>query len=207
MEIPGLSTHRLEALTDGVFAIAMTLLVLNLHIPDRILELGEGQARQILIDQIPKFFHYAVSFILLAVFWITHHKTFHLIEKTDRIHTWINILFLMFVALIPFSTSLIGNYPDDLADELFFSANIFAIGALALLNWLYASRGRRLVGERVTHELADLLTLRIAVIPLVALAAAGVAAFKPGWAPFSLLLIPLILLLLPTRTRRDRRDD
>lgn len=205
MEDFGLTTRRLEALTDGIYAIAMTLLVLNLHIPDRILALGEAGAHQVLIDQAPKFFHYGLSFILLAVFWIGHHKVFHLIERTDRSHTWINVFYLMFVALIPFSTSLIGHYPEDWLDELFFSLNIFAIGSLSLANWLYASRGRRLTGPEITPALAATISWRAAVVPLVATLAAMLALIRPAWTPYSLLLIPIILFHPKMRYRAGAR--
>lgn len=88
----GMTTHRLEALADGIFAIAMTLLVLNLALP----ESGKGLAelRSLLLGQLDKFFSYAVSFILLAILWVRHHEQFHYIKRTDGRHLWINVFFL-----------------------------------------------------------------------------------------------------------------
>jgi hypothetical protein len=80
----GMTTHRIEALTDGIFAIAMTLLVLNLALP----ETGNGltqtvELHKLLIGQTPKFFSYALSFLLLAIYWVLHHRQFHFIKRTE----------------------------------------------------------------------------------------------------------------------------
>ena len=127
-----LTTRRIEALTDGIFAIAMTLLVLTLTLPD-MLETQLGLS-QLLADQWPKFFNYALSFVLLAIFWIVHHQQFHVIRRTDRGHIWINIGILMFVALMPFSTDVAGDYSGETLAELLFSANLMILGLLFLLN-------------------------------------------------------------------------
>ena len=107
----GLTTKRIEGLTDGVFAIAMTLLVLTLEIPEPLAENTTGMLAKLLISQRHKLFNYVLSFILLALFWIIHHRQFHLVKRTDHQHLWLNVFILMFVALIPFSTSLLGDYP------------------------------------------------------------------------------------------------
>jgi uncharacterized membrane protein len=84
---PGMTTHRIEALTDGIYAIAMTLLVLNLALPGTETYLAQTvELRDLLFGQAHKFFNYALSFILLAVFWIIHHDQFHFIKRTNRTH-------------------------------------------------------------------------------------------------------------------------
>ena len=105
-----MTTIRLETLTDGVFAIAMTLLVLNLRFPVTKAGLTERELEQIVFGQSNVFFNYFLSFILLALFWMLHHQQFHFFRKTDRSHIWINIFILMFVALLPFSASLVGPF-------------------------------------------------------------------------------------------------
>ncbi|MBC8276260.1 MAG: DUF1211 domain-containing protein, partial [Chloroflexi bacterium] len=128
-----LTTRRIEALADGIFAIAMTLLVLTLTLPD--MAQTKLSLSQLLADQWPKFFNYALSFVLLAIFWIVHHQQFHVIRRTDRGHVWINIGILMFVALMPFSTDVVGSYGNETLAELLFSANLMILGLLFLLNW------------------------------------------------------------------------
>ncbi len=135
-----MTTQRIENLADGIFSIAMTLLVLNLALP----EVGTGltlttELHTLLFGQTRKFFDYALSFILLAIFWIIHHQQFHFTKRTDHTHPRINICSLMFVALVPFSTSLTGDYPNETVAKLFFDLNLFILGSLNALNWTYAT--------------------------------------------------------------------
>lgn len=121
-----LTTRRIEALADGIFAFAMTLLVLTLTLPDA--TQTKLSLSQLLADQWPKFFNYALSFALLAIFWIVHHQQFHFIRRTDRTHIWINIGILMFVALVPFTTDVAGDYSRQTIAELLFSGNLLILG-------------------------------------------------------------------------------
>ena len=100
---------RLEFLTDGVFAIVMTLLVLEISIPE-IAHPSQAEIPRRLLELWPKFFSYILSFIVLGFLWYLHHFTFRYIKRSDYTLVWLNILFLMFIALIPFSSSIIGSY-------------------------------------------------------------------------------------------------
>jgi len=186
------TTHRIEALTDGIYAIAMTLLVLNLALP----EVGTDQAVQLhdaLFEQAHKFFNYALSFILLAVFWIIHHDQFHFITRTNRTLLWLNISCLMFVALVPFTTSLSGDFPDETIAKLFFDLNLFILGILNSLNWVYATKGYRLVNRSMDPKRIASGTKRGMVTPLVALLAMGLSVITPLWSSCVYLLIPVLL--------------
>jgi len=115
-EDPGgsrLATYRVENLGDGIFAIAMTLLILEFHVP----QLGGPSVSralaQALIEMWPVLICYAMSFLILGVLWIGHHNQFHFIRRTDRLMLWINLAFLMSIAFIPFSTGLLGRYPAE----------------------------------------------------------------------------------------------
>jgi len=201
---PGMTTHRIEALTDGIYAIAMTLLVLNLALP----EVGTDQAvplQDALFGQAHKFFNYALSFILLAIFWIVHHDQFHFIKRTDRIHLWINIFCLMFVVLVPFSTSLTGDYQNETIAKLFFDSNLFILGIFNSLNWAYATKGYRLVDRSLDPRRIAIGKRRGAVTPIVALMAMGVSVITPQWSSCAYLLIPV--LLAHPRLRYTRRTE
>ena len=187
-----LTTRRIEALADGIFAIAMTLLVLTLTLPD-MLETQLGLS-QLLADQWPKFFNYALSFVLLAIFWIVHHQQFHVIRRTDRGHVWINIGILMFVALMPFSTDVAGNYGDETLAELLFSANLMILGLLFLLNWWYSCRNHRLVDPDLDRETIVNGMRRNCVIPVVAAISMVLSLFIPQWGLTVYMLIPIIQL-------------
>lgn len=191
----GLTTSRIETLTDGIFAIAMTLLVLNLGLPQLSEAMSRTELHKLLLDQSHKFFNYALSFVLLALFWIIHHQEFHFIKRTNRIHIWINVFILMFIALMPFSTSLMGDYPNDWMAEFFFAANLFIVGVLFQCNWLYATKVAGLA-ENATPKNIMTGFRRGMVIPVVALAAMTLALFRMP-TNYIYLLIPAILFLPP----------
>lgn len=190
-----MTTHRIEALTDGIFAIAMTLLVLTLDLPEVEKGLTKTGLHQLLFAQRDKFLNYGLSFVLLAIFWIIHHDQFHVIKRTDRKHLWINIFTLMFIVLIPFSSSLVGDYPDDWMAEFFFGSNIFIIGVLLNSNWAYATKGHRLVEASLDRRRIALGKKRGTVTPLVSLLAMGLSLMHPQLSSYVYILIPLILFL------------
>ena len=192
----GLTTKRIETLTDGIFAIAMTLLVLSINLPEVGAEVG---LHQLLFSQWYKFVNYAVSFMLLSVFWVVHHQQFCFIKRTDRHHLWISILVLMFIAMIPFSASLIGDYSNDSLAKIFFAGNLFIIGMLFYVNWAYATHKHRLVEKDLDIDRIEVGKRRSLVTPAVALAAAGLSLLHPSWSFYAYLSIPVILSFPPFR--------
>ena len=189
------STSRIETLTDGIFAIAMTLLILTLDLPQVKGAVNHAVLHEFLFGQADKFFNYALSFIILAVFWIIHHQQFHYIKRTDRTHLWINIFILMFIALIPFSTSLVGIYINDWLDNVFFAANMIILGSLFFLNWQYAANGHKLVDCELDQQVIDMGRRRCMVTPAVSFVALIVAFVCAPLSGLVYLLMPLILSL------------
>src|SRR5512144_1733259 len=106
---PHLSPHRLAFLSDGVFAIAMTLLVLAIDVPSSHV-MGAADIPRLLFELWPKFLSYAVSFVVLGVYWEGHHGQFHFIHRADQILIWLNMLFLMLIAAVPFSATLLARH-------------------------------------------------------------------------------------------------
>jgi uncharacterized membrane protein len=188
-----LTTRRIEALADGIFAIAMTLLVLTLTLPD--MTVTKLSLSQLLAEQWPKFFNYALSFVLLAIFWMVHHQQFHVIRRTDRWHVWINVGILMFVALMPFSTDVVGDYSHQTLAELVFSANLMILGLLFLLNWWYACRDHRLVDPDLDVETIFRGIRRNSITPVIAAISMVLSVFMPGWGLWVYILIPIIQML------------
>ena len=195
-----MTTHRIEALTDGIFAISMTLLVLTLALP----EAGKGiaEVHNLLVGQSDKFFNYALSFVLLAIFWIRHHQQSHLIKRTDAGYLWINIFFLMFVALMPFTTSLVGDYPNDSMAEVFFAINMLMLGILLTSNWVYATNHHRLVDNSLDSRSIALGKKRGLITPIVAVLAMGLAFVAPQICSFLYLLIPILQQVIEYRHRK-----
>lgn len=202
----GMRTSRIEALSDGIYAIAMTLLVLNLALPEAGKGLTDGEFRNLLFGQTGIFVNYALSFILLALFWTTHHRQFHFIKLTNGTLLWINIFTFMFVALVPFSTSLIGDYASEQLAAFFFASNIFILGVLSLSNWVYATKGR-LVDRSLTSQRIALMTKRGTVTPLVSAIVMGLSFVDPQVCFYAFLLIPMLLGLLARRYSKISGDN
>ena len=146
-EVPGarsveqelVAPDRLNTLADGVFAIVMTLLVFKLGVPAA--QSGK-ELSQLLGDMWPEFLMYALSFMVLGIFWLVHHMIFSVIVRSDSTLVWLNIVFLMFAALIPFSTALIGEHGATTITALFYGSNMLALFFMGWATWTYVTSGR-----------------------------------------------------------------
>jgi uncharacterized membrane protein len=183
-----MTTNRIETLVDGIFAISMTLLVLSLEVPVLPSPVTDIAIQQYLWGILPNFYVYALSFILLAVFWRINHEQFHRIDKADNTLVWINVLWLMFVALVPFSTSLVGDYGDMLTAAVFFNLNMLFIGLFSFFNWYYAYN-HDLLRVKLTEK-AYRRTFRLNLIfPIIALMAIGVSFISPSLSTITYVII------------------
>ncbi|MEO8445953.1 MAG: TMEM175 family protein [bacterium] len=120
------NTTRIEAFSDGVFAIVVTLLVLELRVP----HLPENFTSQIAINELlylaPKFVSFALSFVVIAIFWVNHHQLFHSLEKSDRGLLWYNNLLLFWLSFIPFPTAFLGEHPLDTIPVMLYGCVLLA---------------------------------------------------------------------------------
>jgi uncharacterized membrane protein len=183
-------------LADGIFAIAMTLLVLSLVVPDAPASNVETALNDYLQEDWNKFLNFVKSFLLLAIFWIVHHRIFATIKRTDEGFLWLNIFALMFVALVPFSATLEGEYSNIQIAAAIFDLNLLAIGICYFLIVVYASRGHRLIAEDISREQININYRRGLVVPAVSLMALGLTFISPGWSSMAYLLIPFIMTRL-----------
>jgi len=191
-----LSTSRIEALTDGVFAIAMTLLVLNFEVPNPMEGRGAMELHRTLATLWPNFLHYVESFLILAIFWIKNHQQFHFIKHSDSKLLWLNITSLLFVCLIPFTTSLVSDYGNMPIAAIVFEGNMLVAGLAYYLLWRYATKDRRLVDSNVDDRVITVYRRSSLVTPLISLAAIAVSIFHPRVGTSLYFLIPFILLYL-----------
>ncbi|HEY2311820.1 MAG TPA: TMEM175 family protein [Gaiellaceae bacterium] len=139
-------TGRLEAFSDGVFAIAATLLVLEFNVKS-----GHDLGRQ-LLHLWPSYLAYVTSFVTIGIIWMNHHHTCSLIGRTDRTFLFLNILLLLTVAFLPFPTKLVAQYlqkDGEGAAVLAYAATFVVMSVLYNIWWRYASGGRRLIAEGV----------------------------------------------------------
>src|ERR1700761_8014132 len=131
----GKNLGRLEALSDGVFAVAMTLLVLDLKAPAAEIIHNERDLWAALVALSPRFLVYLMSFVTLGIFWLGQQAQLNLLERSNRDVVWIHIGFLAVVCLIPFSTSLLAEFITFRAALLLYWFNIFLLGMLLLAAW------------------------------------------------------------------------
>lgn len=153
------ATNRVEAFSDGVFAIIVTLLVLELHVPDLILP-SSASLLSALNGLAPKFIIYAIGFINITVYWINHHQLFSVLKKTDVGFLWLNCLLLLILAFVPFPTAMLGTYPHQIvAVALFGSVMILAAICFGSMR-LYAAYTSCLID----CELINICTLKTNIV-------------------------------------------
>jgi uncharacterized membrane protein len=196
--VAGLSTNRLEAFSDGVFAVAITLLVLNLQVP-QINSVSELVPR--LSELWPKLLSYALSFVLVGIYWVAHHNTFHYIQRSDRNLLWLNILLLMCIVFLPFPTALLGQYPEQQVSVIIYAGTLVATGLVLQLLWWYATSGHRLVDRNIDPRLVQRATRRNLTAPLLYLLAIGISVFSVQASLVLFILVP-VYYILPGRIDR-----
>lgn len=139
---------------------------------------------------------------MLGVYWVGHHNQFHYIRRTDRVLLWINIVFLMFVTLIPFSTALMGQYPTQRLSVDIYAITLILVGISLYIHWWYATSSHRLVDEELDPQLITLAKRRIVRAPVILLAAIA-ASFLSVRLSIILCAIVPIVYIVPGRI--DRR--
>ena len=151
-------TGRLEALSDGVFAVAITLLAFNLSVPAA-KAVGPGHSLvPALLDQWPEYLAFGLSFLTVLIMWINHHNLFRLIRRTDHLFLLLNGLLLMVITVIPFATALLANFiqePDKKAAQVVYSALSLIMAVTFNLMWRYASKGRHLLDAESQPEMVE----------------------------------------------------
>lgn len=190
----GLTTERLSTLVDGIFAIAMTLLAFKLALPDEFSPENEKELINSLLSIYPHFIHYILSFLLLGIFWIAHHRQFQFIVRLDKFSIWINILILLFICLIPFSASLVSEYSDLSIAAIFFETNLLLIGVLYLFFWKYATENFRLIDKNTPHEIIKIFYYRSSIIPLISILGILLSLEISGFSTVIYIIVPVLLI-------------
>ena len=138
-----LSTRRLEAYTDGVFAIAATLLVLNLSLDGVGAVRSNGELVRAVFGLAPSILNVVISFLLLSLLWLIHMRQFEVIPRVDTTIVWLNNFRLLGVVLVPFTTSLNDAFGDYLLGRILLPINVFLILAVSTWQWFHASSPKR----------------------------------------------------------------
>lgn len=193
-----LKVSRLEGLTDGIFAIAMTIMVLNLHVPtnlsdDKISPLIHGEAYTNL-------FIYAGSFIILGTHWIAMNFQFGLLEKLNRVYLWTTIYYLMTICIVPFSANLLGAYRYNIHSIHFYAMNLL-FACLGQFLTLQCGHYFKLYKNFYRFEIYRATLLRILVAPIFYISAIALAHWSTR-AAFIVLIAPTLIYIIPGRIDR-----
>jgi uncharacterized membrane protein len=196
------SPDRLITLSDGVFAIAVTLLALDLRLPDEALRSGHIYAA--LAANWERGLSFAISFWVIAIFWRANVRSFHWIERIDPPFVVLSLLLLMAVSFLPFPTAVLGRTDRGSEADIFYLASLGITSAIQLATWIYASRiGHLLRSDTPTDVTANIIWR--GVIPLGTFAAAiAAAAAGAGSNSFYLLFAIAVLPRLVPRIRGSR---
>jgi uncharacterized membrane protein len=195
---------RVLALSDGVFAILITLLVLEIHVP----ELTQGHSlNQALREIRPSLVAFVISFILAGMYWVGHRDLFALIRRTDRGLVWLNILYLLPLCLLPFAAGLLGRYDQEPVALRIYGLLLVAIAIMRVVIWLYATSRPHLLWQPLDDRQRR-AGLAINLYPgLVYLLAFLVARSAPTLSLLIYAGLPLLYFLSITVLRGSRKRD
>jgi uncharacterized membrane protein len=188
----GLAKNRIEALADGIFAVAMTLLVLDIKSPINLAFDTTAGLIEYLASLEHSFAMYAISFVVLAIFWIVHHILFHYVRHVDRRLLWINMAFLLLVTFVPFSTDLLGDHGHLPLPVIVYGLNLIALGGLIALQLHYLARHPPLAAPDFTPATAAHMYREVRLYALIPLASMAMSLYSPrvGMYLYLLLAIP-----------------
>ena len=201
-------TGRLEAFSDGVFAVAITLLVLNIKIPG--IEASsktlptDTELWGMLRDEWPMLVAYGTSFATIGVMWLNHHKLFKHIKRVDNALIMINLLLLAVIVFIPVPTALLAEYlvqPDVHAAAVLYSGTFFLMALFFNILWRYAAHDNRLLGKNIDAQSVAAISRQYLFGPLLYLIVFGVAWINM----LACIILSFILVLFFTLPERPLR--
>jgi uncharacterized membrane protein len=196
------SIARFNSFSDAVFAVAITLLVLSIEpfdIPGRI---TEAEALEGLRSVLPHFYAYALSFVIIGAFWVSHHRLFARFRVVDYRLLWMNLVYLMVVVFVPYPTGLLAQYGRTTTITALYAGSICLIGLLQALMCWYGARYHRAQGLRVDTSPIQGYLIASLTLSAVFLVSIGIAFLSPSAAKyFWLVLLPLGVL----ERRREAR--
>jgi len=199
-------TSRIEAFSDGVFAIIITLLVLEIHVPQVSGSDISDALQRSLLGMTPKFLSYILSFAIVCIWWVAHHQLFHILRRTDRGLLWLNNLFLLWLAFIPFPTALMGDYPGVRLAVMSYGAVTTLAGVSFCLVRYYAFYIAGLVDEQIDRRLLKHAMIRSVINPVLHAIAVLLALVDTRLSIVLYVLLP-IMFFVPSKLERTRSNQ
>jgi len=194
--IAGQSVERLAALSDGIFAVAMTLLVLDLRLPAMQAIHSEHDLWRDLAARSPQFVTYLMSFLTLGIFWVGQQTQLNNLAHSDRHLTWIHLAFLFAVTITPFSTMLLARFIAYRLALLVYWSNVLLLGAVLYGSWGYAVRAR-LVKEEIPADVPAVICRRIVIGQSLYAFGAALCVVNPYWSIGFIVLVQLNYAVAP----------
>jgi len=205
-QVAGQKIQRIEALSDGVFAIALTLLVLDIKVPIGDAFKTEGDLLAALCSLMPRFLSYFLSFMTLGIFWTGHTMQFSFIEKSDRHLNWLSLFFLLFVSILPFTTAFLSEHISFRLSIAVYWLNIFALGAGLYLHWWYADKNgyTSLAGEE--RETVNKAVRQRIIIAQTLYAIGALLCFISNYLSITfIIIVQLNYAIAPRFSRRQKK--
>jgi uncharacterized membrane protein len=205
-QIAGQSVERLAALSDGIFGVAMTLLLLELHVPARELIHNEGDLRRTLALLAPELLVYLMSFLTLGIFWVGQQTQLNHLERSERHFTWIHLTFLFCVTLMPFSTRLLAEFITYRTALIAYWLNILLLGAILFISWGRALRAG-IVKSDMPPEVPAAICRRILIAQALYAAAALLCFLNTYWSIAAIVLLQLNYAIAPRSLNRRKVEE
>jgi uncharacterized membrane protein len=188
----GTDTQRTVSFSDAVIAIAITLLALELEVPQIPENLAAAQLPSALLELWPKLFSFVLSFWIIGFYWLAHHRIFNHVTAYDRGMLLINLLFLMWIVLMPFSSSLIGEYENQQLPVIIYAIHNILTSLTLTWLWRHAFKEGRLVETNLDSRLVRVANIRALLIPSVFLLSIGLSFISVDVARLTWLLVPVL---------------
>jgi len=204
--IAGQSVERLAALSDGIFAVAMTLLVLDLKVPAMEAVHSERDLWSALVALSPRLLPYMMSFLTLGIFWVGQQTQLNHLTRSDRSLSWINILFLFWVSITPFTTTLLAQFIAYRTALLAYWLNIALLGGTLYLSWTCATR-LGLVKDNFPREASDAIKRRIVTAQALYAVGATLCLFSTYRSIAFILAVQLFYAIAPRIPWRFRARE
>lgn len=187
----GLTANRLEALSDGIFAIVLTLIALELKTPAVSVGASSREVHTALLQLLPQMVCYVMAFVSAGTLWVAHRALFHFVVRTDRTFLWINLSFFLFVTLIPFLTSVVLQLPRYPMPVVLYGLNLIISVMILYGMWRYAAERKHLVSAAMNLELKRAVGRRILIGPCVYLVALAFSFLNTWISIFLYVLVPI----------------
>lgn len=184
---------RLEAFSDNIFAIAVTLLILNVKLPNAGKE-TDHQLSHVLLRIMPNLVTFGFTFLVIGMFWIAHHRIFSFVKVVNNALLWLNIVYLMFVALIPFPAALVTENPLLPTSILFYTVTLLVISIMHFVVLEYLLRNNDLKHPSLNRETYR-SAKRIAIVGPICYIVAAVFGYVNGYISFSIIIASLLFYM------------